>query len=70
MADYSDCKAGLKVELIHVRDNENVADWIKIESRGFFYGAEWGACASLHCGSEQLDTPRFSCCVVDMKKCG
>ena len=33
VADYSDCKAGLKVELIHVRDNENVADWVKIESR-------------------------------------
>ena len=30
--DYSDCEVGFRVELMHVRDDENVADWIKIES--------------------------------------
>ncbi|MCZ6500322.1 MAG: hypothetical protein O6844_07530 [Gammaproteobacteria bacterium] len=33
LADYVDCEVGLKVELMHVRDNEDVADWIKIESK-------------------------------------
>ena len=32
VADYSDCEVGLRIELMHVRDNENIADWIKIES--------------------------------------
>ena len=32
-ADYVDCEVGRKVELMHVRDNEDVADWIKIESK-------------------------------------
>lgn len=33
LADYVDCEVGLRVELMHVRDNEDVADWIKIESK-------------------------------------
>ena len=30
---YSDCEVGRAVEVMHVHDDENVADWIKIESR-------------------------------------
>ncbi len=33
VAVYGDCEVGLRVELMHVRDNEDVADWIKIESK-------------------------------------
>jgi len=29
---YDDCEVGRKVEVMHDRDNESVADWIKIES--------------------------------------
>ena len=33
LADFVDCEVGLKVELMYLRDNKNVADWIKIESK-------------------------------------
>jgi len=32
-ASYSDCEVGRTVEVMHVHDDENVAAWIKIESR-------------------------------------
>ena len=33
VGSYSDCEVGRAVEVMHVHDDENVADWIKIESR-------------------------------------
>lgn len=30
---YGDCEIGKKVEVMHVRGDESVADWIKIESQ-------------------------------------
>ena len=33
VGSYSDCEVGRAVEIMHVHDDENVADWIKIESR-------------------------------------
>ena len=33
VGSYSDCEEGRKVEIMHDRDDENVADWIKIESK-------------------------------------
>lgn len=32
VGSYSDCEEGRKVEIMHDPDDENVADWIKIES--------------------------------------
>lgn len=32
-AGYEDCKVGQKVEVMHLHDDEDVADWIKIKSR-------------------------------------
>lgn len=32
VATYGDCEVGLRVELMHVRGDENVAAWIKIEA--------------------------------------
>jgi len=32
VGSYDDCEVGRKVEVMHDRDNESVADWIKIES--------------------------------------
>lgn len=32
VGSYSDCQVGRKVEVMHMRGDESVADWIKIES--------------------------------------
>lgn len=32
VGSYSDCQVGRKVEVMHVRGDETVADWIKIEA--------------------------------------
>ncbi len=31
-ASFNDCEVGRRVEVMHNRDNDNVADWVKIES--------------------------------------
>lgn len=33
VGSYSDCQVGRKVEVMHIRGDEMVADWIKIESQ-------------------------------------
>lgn len=33
VGSYSDCQVGRKVEVMHIRGDETVADWIKIESQ-------------------------------------
>lgn len=33
VASYSDCQVGRKVEVMHIRGDESVADWIKIEAQ-------------------------------------
>lgn len=32
VGSYSDCQVGRKVEVMHVRGDETIADWIKIEA--------------------------------------
>ncbi|MDX1405018.1 MAG: hypothetical protein R3192_10795 [Woeseiaceae bacterium] len=32
IGSYEDCQVGRRVEVMHLRDDESVADWIKIES--------------------------------------